>query len=133
MKTQDIIKSLGMISPSVMPPSLIEEIHERLAEGDELRSIIESLTPGGSEFHNSTINQIEWVKSRLGSVGTVAKERNALRVELETAVSHLNAIVKNIPQGEVEIAREVWGNTNTRIISDSLVAADGWLRNRDAQ
>lgn len=38
MNTNDIIKSLGMVSPVQMPPSLIDEIHKALVERDDLRA-----------------------------------------------------------------------------------------------
>lgn len=51
---------------------------------DDLMRILESLTPGGSEFHNSPKNCAEWVRGRLGTLSKVAGERNRLRAELET-------------------------------------------------
>ena len=38
MNTNDIIKSLGMMSPAQMPPRLINEIAAALQERDELRA-----------------------------------------------------------------------------------------------
>ena len=32
-------------------------------------------------------------------------------------------LVKNLPESEVELAREVWGNTNTRLINDAILQA----------
>jgi len=31
----------------------------------------------------------------------------------------LRNLVNNLPQTEIELAREVWGNTNTRIVSEA--------------
>lgn len=51
---------------------------------DELMRILESLTPGGSEFHNSPDMCAEWIRGRLATTGKIAAERNRLRGELET-------------------------------------------------
>lgn len=51
---------------------------------DDLMRILESLTPGGSEFHNNPKACEEWVRGRLGTLSKVAGERNRLRAELET-------------------------------------------------
>ena len=29
-------------------------------------------------------------------------------------------LVKNLPESEIELVRDIWGNTNTRIISDAV-------------
>ncbi|MHC4413325.1 MAG: hypothetical protein ACYSW6_10235 [Planctomycetota bacterium] len=35
----------------------------------------------------------------------------------------LRNLVNNLPESEIEIAREAWGNTNTRIVSEAREAA----------
>lgn len=58
MNTNDIIKSLGMVSPSEMPPRLINEIHAALTERDALRAALRAFlddargtaVPGGYEY-----------------------------------------------------------------------------------
>lgn len=52
-------------------------------DAQELMTILESLTPGGSEFHNSPKNCAEWVRDRLATSGKIAAERNDLRRQLE--------------------------------------------------
>ena len=53
MNTDDITKSLGMISPPLMPRALINEIHAALVERDELRALLSDIeanatpAPGG--------------------------------------------------------------------------------------
>lgn len=48
-----------------------------------LERALEDMTPGGSEFHNAPGRCIEWVKARLATVTSLARERNELRNELE--------------------------------------------------
>jgi hypothetical protein len=50
-----------------------------------LESQLESLTPGGSEFHGSAQHCIEWIKDRLSTTGKIAAERNMLESQLAAA------------------------------------------------
>jgi hypothetical protein len=50
-----------------------------------LESQLESLTPGGSEFHNNAQRCIEWTKDRLSTTGKIAAERNMLESQLAAA------------------------------------------------
>lgn len=54
-------------------------------------------------------------------------ENECLNRQLETATDLIRKIVLNLPQSEIEMARAVWGNTNTRIIGEALSDADKWL------
>ena len=49
----------------------------------ELQEHLESLTPGGSEFHGSAGRCVEWVRARLATTGKIAAERNELRARVE--------------------------------------------------
>ena len=50
-----------------------------------LMDILESLTPGGSEFKNNPKACHEWIKARLQTRGRVASERNQLRARVAEA------------------------------------------------
>jgi hypothetical protein len=47
-------------------------------------------------------------------------DEERMRKKLEQKVAQLQAALKNLinhlPESEIELAREVWGNTNTRLI-----------------
>lgn len=58
-----------------------EERDELRAENARIVTELEKLTPGGSEFHNSPNNCLEWIKSRLIVQGALVAERNRLRAE----------------------------------------------------
>ena len=49
----------------------------------ELQEHLESLTPGGSEFHGGAGRCVEWVRARLATTGKIAAERNELRARVE--------------------------------------------------
>ena len=49
----------------------------------ELQEHLESLTPGGSEFHGGAGQCVEWVRARLATTGKIAAERNELRARVE--------------------------------------------------
>ncbi len=79
-------------------PELLAETRAQSAEIERLHRLLESLTPGGSEFHDSPNACIEWVKSQTEALTHVAKqgiindrEKNAeierLRAELESTNS----------------------------------------------
>ena len=55
-----------------------------------LERALEDMTPGGSEFHNAPGRCIEWIKARLDTVTTLARERNELRYELEATKTALD-------------------------------------------
>jgi len=72
----------------------IEELENKLADGrwdyneaviqhSILAGALESLTPGGSEFHGSAGRCVEWVRARLVTTGKIAAERNELRARVE--------------------------------------------------
>jgi len=44
-----------------------------------LRYLLESLTPGGSEFHDDPERCVAWIKDRLAFTAKIAAERNGLR------------------------------------------------------
>ena len=104
MNTNDIIKSLGMVSPSVMPPSLIKEIHERLADGDNLQ-----------RENGKMSRQIAEDSIKLMVFNEVCQERDELRAELETAVTHIESILGQHTEA-----------------TETLTAADRWLRSRQS-
>ena len=54
-----------------------------VADRSRFRSAILSLTPGGSEFHDSPERCAEWARERMASAAKLAKERNELRAEVE--------------------------------------------------
>ena len=64
---------------------LAKEYDQLRAELDAVKNQLETITPGGSEFHNSPFNCMDWIKSRMSSAGKVATERNQLRAELDAA------------------------------------------------
>lgn len=85
----------GMV---MTPFEVAERLNELTAERDALHRLIESLTPGGSEFHNAPENCAEWVRGRLASVANevqkrkgVGVERDALRAALESVADTANA------------------------------------------
>lgn len=53
----------------------------------------------------------------------VIEDETALRALLREAVEALEAVELNLPESEIELAREVWGNTNTRILKDVVSRA----------
>jgi chromosome segregation ATPase len=55
------------------------------AKIEELQSLLESLTPGGSEFSGDPERCAAWVRQRLASAGQLAAERNRLRADLARA------------------------------------------------
>jgi hypothetical protein len=71
--------SLRIANEIAKPP----EIDELRAENARMCAALESLTPGGSEFHDSPQNCLDFVQDRLATAGKVAKERNELRAALE--------------------------------------------------
>ena len=54
--------------------------------------LLESLTPGGSEFYDSPNNCAEWATRRMNEVAKIAKERNELRARAEAAEAALAAV-----------------------------------------
>jgi hypothetical protein len=50
------------------------------------------------------------------------------RGECRRLAEALRGVIKNLPESEIELAREVWGNTNTRIILDSFAEAERILK-----
>jgi uncharacterized membrane protein YccC len=50
-----------------------------------------------------------------------------LRAAVEEARSKVSNLINNLPEIEIEVAREAWGNTNTRIILDARRALAAWL------
>jgi DNA-binding HxlR family transcriptional regulator len=86
MKTNDLIKSLGMISPSVMPSRLINEIHAALVERDELRDTSETPPQSLTEY-------FEAVAIMTKDFANEKQENTRLSQQLETATHHLRAII----------------------------------------
>ena len=52
----------------------------------------------------------------------VLDEIHKLRSILKECGEVIENIACNLPEGEIEIARQSWGNTNTRIIKDAMNA-----------
>lgn len=69
---------------------LPSEVAMTVAENFRLAAELAALTPGGSEFHNSPDNCIQWIRERLESRAKVAKERNQLRKKLAAAEKIFN-------------------------------------------
>ena len=53
------------------------------AENTQLMLDLESLTPGGSEFHNDPERCVKWVRERLSGVVEQVKKRKAAETEVE--------------------------------------------------
>jgi len=65
-----------------------------LAEIERLNRLLESLTPGGSEFHDNPEYCVEWAKSRLESNWRIAKKAIIRSRELEGEVKRLRECIE---------------------------------------
>lgn len=61
--------------------STAEYERELTAENNRLKSLLESLTPGGSEYSGSPDNCARWVKERLSSIVAQVKRRKEVEAE----------------------------------------------------
>ncbi len=59
---------------------------------DVLRTELEALTPGGSEFHDNPSACLDWIRNRLRTTGEIAAERNKLRRQLAAAQAELDQV-----------------------------------------
>lgn len=84
--TKAIVKNLR----SEGQTSRADYVEALQAEVTRLAAELAALTPGGSEFHNSPDNCIQWIRERLESRAKVAKERNQLRKKLAAAEKIFN-------------------------------------------
>ncbi len=84
MNTQTMIDILR-ISDDSQKLAVADELERLQTEVTRLTVELERLTPGGSEFHNSPDNCIQWIRERLEHRAKIAKERNKLRAELAAA------------------------------------------------
>jgi len=69
-----------------------ERIAELEAEVSRLMHHLESLTPGGSEFHDSPERCVDWVRERLSGVIEQVQKRKAAEVEiarLQRVIDHV--------------------------------------------
>jgi hypothetical protein len=76
------------------------EVREAVRRFNDLERLLESLTPGGSEFAGSPEACARWVRARLASVGKLAAERNRCREKLGRILSTLDTFR---PKGDDEV------------------------------
>lgn len=124
MDTNDIIKSLGMMSPSVMPPSLINIIHERLEEADDIKETYQHVIDekcAGDEVHCACVpylrteiarmkDELDFYHSPEGSSIKRLQHQN-YRMGLEIAENSVRFLVFN----EVAKERDELRNENERL------------------
>jgi hypothetical protein len=63
---------------------------------NDMERLLESLTPGGSEFAGSPEACAKWVRARLASVGKLALERNRCQGQAEALAEALQVIYDDI-------------------------------------
>jgi hypothetical protein len=54
-----------------------------MPDNTNCQRLLESLTPGGSEFHNDPERCAQWIKKKLSSRATLAGQRNEMRDALQ--------------------------------------------------
>jgi hypothetical protein len=59
------------------------ELAAMTTRAETAEAALESLTPGGSEFHGSPANCAEWIGKRMANVMRCIKERKAAEAKLE--------------------------------------------------
>ena len=73
-----------LVDSAIQAP-VIRTANRLKAENERLRALLESLTPGGSEFSGDADRCAEFVRRRPDSTGRLAAERNRLRSDLARA------------------------------------------------
>jgi chromosome segregation ATPase len=76
--------------------TLKSEVKEAVRRYDAIERLLESLTPGGSEFAGSPEACARWVRERLSSVGKLAVERNRCQGQAEALAEALQVIYDDI-------------------------------------
>lgn len=76
-------------------PALLADVDALTAERDVLRRLLESLTPGGSEFYDNPEACAMWARNRVGITSKIAVERNELRAERDALAAELAGYKRN--------------------------------------
>jgi hypothetical protein len=87
MVTQDEIELSDLVV------RLVRASEAKSARIAALEAAIESLAPGGGEFHGDADRCIEWVRARLSTTGHIATERNRLRRRVTTLEAALRGLL----------------------------------------
>jgi len=97
--------------------AIVNDLNEAQEYVKELEHLLESLTPGGSEFAGSPEACARWVRERLSSVGKLALERNQLR-EAGKALADIMKIVAQSPMygGVYEVSPEMMARIRNALI-----------------
>jgi hypothetical protein len=76
---------------------------------EELLRALESLTPGGSEFHNSPGTCINWIQWKLGTVVKQVQKRKEAEAEKERLLSVCSAVLDDLNEiGTVSTVTRMW-------------------------
>jgi len=92
-------------------------------ERDQLRMQLESLTPGGSEFHDSTTRCIEWISDRLSTTAQQVKAR-------KDAEAKLAAVPVDAIRVVFRLADPAWGDPEIYAAYDTVKA---WLESLEVR
>lgn len=75
--------------------------------------VLESLTPGGSEFHNDPQMCKQFIRDRLATVTKVARERNELREENNILRAALAEIIAAVVEGDPQAIADAIEHTHS--------------------
>ena len=88
---------------------------------------LKQLTDDLNEIKDKIADDPEWAEDALDNVireiHMAKPENTALQSAAASLALRLEELIANLPAGEIDLAREVWGNTNANIVEAKITNA----------